>query len=86
MKLKHELHTLGFFTDGRLPIMRMTGAAAPAKGAAHSWQRGPWGRSLKTLRTFRSIASPRVRKVRQNSSFSGPGGLDLIGAPFGRPR
>src|SRR5688500_947914 len=83
MKVKHELQTRGFFCDGRFPIMRMTGAAAPANGAAHSWHRGPWGRSLKTRRTLRSIASPRVRKLCQNSSFSTPGGggLELIALP-----
>src|SRR5688500_11003079 len=83
MKVKHELQTLGFFSDGRFPIMRMTGAAAPANGAAHSWQRGPWGRILKKPRTLRSIASPRVRKLCQNSSFSTPGGrgLELIALP-----
>src|SRR5687767_8789847 len=61
----------------------MSGAAAPANGAAHSWQRGPWGRSLKTRRTLRSIASPRVRKLCQNSSFSTPGGggRELIALP-----
>src|SRR5688572_33155773 len=83
MKVKHELQTFGFFSDGRLPIMRMIGAAAPANGAAHSWQRGPWGSSLKTPRTLRSIASPRVRKLCQNSSLSTPGGggLELIALP-----
>ncbi len=38
---------VGFLSDGRLPIIRMKGAATPAKGAAHIWQRGPCGRRVK---------------------------------------
>ena len=61
MKLKHDWQTRGFLSAGRLPIARMNGAAGPANGAAHSWQRGAWGERRKTRRTRRSIASPRVR-------------------------
>ena len=70
MKSKHEVHIVGFLSDGRLPIARMTGAAGPANGAAHNMQRGPCGRRRKTRRTLRSLASPRVRKSRQNSSVA----------------
>ena len=69
MNRKHELHMVGFLSDCLLPIIRMNGAAAPAKGAAHIWQRGPCGRRLKMPRTRRSFGSPRVRKSRQNSSL-----------------
>ena len=40
MKSKHDVHIVGFLSDGRLPIIRMTGAAGPANGAAHNMQRG----------------------------------------------
>ena len=61
MNVKHDWQTRGFLSAGRLPSARMTGATAPANGAAHNWQRGSCGRTRKTRRTRRSIASPRVR-------------------------
>src|SRR3954470_960386 len=74
MKSKQLLHIVAFLSDGRLPIIRMNGAPRPENGAAHSLQRGSAGIRLKTWRTLRSIASPRVRKSRQNSSVSRSGG------------
>ena len=36
MNEKHDWQTRGFLSAGRLPSARMTGATAPANGAAHS--------------------------------------------------
>src|SRR6187200_342574 len=74
MKSKHELHQFGLWSAGRLPIIRMTGAAAPAKGAAQSRQRGPCGRSRKIRRLRRSLGLPTVRKSYQKASLPESGG------------
>ena len=71
MNEKQDWQSAGLLSAGRLPIARMSGAAGPANGAAHIWQRGPWGSTRKTRRARRSRTSPRVRYVRQNSSTAG---------------
>jgi len=37
------MHMVGFLSERRLPIRRITGAPIPEKGAAQSLQRGPLG-------------------------------------------
>ena len=63
-----RVHHVGLNWERRLPIMRISGAPMPSKGAAHIWHRGPWGTRLKIRRSLRSLGSPFVRNSRQNSS------------------
>src|SRR5215207_3681825 len=77
MNEKHDPHQFGFLSDAFLPMRRMSGAPAPANGAAQSRHRGSCGMSLKTRRPARSFECPRVRKSRQKSSFSVTGGFSV---------
>jgi hypothetical protein len=70
MNVKQEEHKFGLLSEGLLPISRIIGAPTPENGAAHSLQRGSRGISLKSVRAARSFECPRLRKSRQNSSFS----------------
>jgi hypothetical protein len=70
MNLKQEAHKFGFLSEGLLPNSRIIGAPTPENGAAQSLQRGSRGISLKSMRPARSFECPRLRKLRQNSSFS----------------
>ena len=79
MNEKHDPHQFGFLSDAFLPIRRMSGAPAPANGAAQSRHRGSCGMSLKMRRPARSFECPRVRKSRQKSSFSVTGGFSVTG-------
>src|SRR5215211_7600744 len=81
MKVKHEAHQFGFLSEGFLPKSRITGAPAPANGAAHSRQRGACGISFKIDRPIRSLECPPVRKSRQNSSLWQVGGSFELTAP-----
>src|SRR5215218_4186138 len=83
MNVKQEEHQLEFLSEGFLPISRISGAPAPENGAAQSLQRGSCGISLKTRRPARSLECPRLRKSRQNSSFSLLGGTFGLTAPLG---
>jgi catechol 2,3-dioxygenase-like lactoylglutathione lyase family enzyme len=83
MNVKQEEHQLGFLSEGFLPIRRISGAPGPEKGAAQSLQRGSCGISLKTRRPARSLEWPRLRRSRQNSSFSLLGGASRLTTHLG---